>query len=92
MEQLIPQDAVEADQSEARAEFEVWPEHADAVTLLEACETQWEVLVGFGGIHYKGLPAERVDTVMRWLGIKPSKELVWQLRVLMHEVKQLLNS
>lgn len=89
--ELIPPDAVEEDNAAAQ-EFELWPEHADAVALLEACETQWQVLVGFGGIHYQGLPWHLVENAAtRWLGIQTTKQLLWQMRVLVHEVKLVLN-
>lgn len=89
---MIPPDAVAA----AREEFElcdVWPEHWDAVQVFCACDTQWIVLLGLGGLYYQGLDYQRVAGVARdWFGLVLTRALLAQIRVMEHEAKQILNA
>ena len=91
MDQLIPPEAV-AEARQAAEEFEVWPEHVDAVRLFQACDTQWIVHLGLGGLYYQGLDFGRAASIARdWLGIRPSQTLLAQLAILQDEALPLLN-
>jgi hypothetical protein len=81
-----------ADAAEEAEPLEVWPEHWDAVRLFEACDAQWSVHVGMGGLYYQGLDMTKVDTVREWLGIEKSAQLLGQLRVMASEAKKFLNA
>jgi hypothetical protein len=70
----------------------VWPEHWDAARLFQACNDQWIVLAGMGGVYYQGLDFAQVGEVLGWLGIEKSEPLFWQLRVMTSEARQLLNA
>ena len=72
--------------------FDVWPENWDAVDVFMQCDTQWTVLVGFGGVHHEGLDYRKVASVARdWCGLELSRDLLGQIRVMENEAKQILN-
>lgn len=56
-----------------------------------ASATQWVVLVGMGGVHYQGLDYSKVQAVTNMMGVTPSRELLWQLRVMEDEARGVLN-
>ncbi|WP_353429035.1 DUF1799 domain-containing protein [Paracoccus denitrificans] len=58
---LVEQLAISA---EAEA-FEVLPPNADALDAWLACQTQWRIAAGMGGIAYLGLDYGAVDVVLR---------------------------
>jgi len=73
-------------------DFEVWPENWDAVEIFRACDTQWTVLLGLGGLYYEGLDYTRVAGVARdWLGVPLTRDLLARIRVMESEGKKLLN-
>ncbi|WP_353428767.1 DUF1799 domain-containing protein [Paracoccus denitrificans] len=45
--------------------FEVLPPNADAIDAWLACQTQWRIAAGMGGIAYLGLDYGAVDVVLR---------------------------
>jgi hypothetical protein len=74
-------------------EVEIWPEHAEAVQLFKACDTQWTVHLGLGGLYYQGLDFQKAASIARdWLDIKPTRTLLAQLAILQDEAKQILNN
>lgn len=92
IDQLIPPEAVADAQREAAEDFEVWPENWDAVEIFRACDTQWNVLLGLGGLYYEGLDYERVAVVARdWMGLPLTRDLLARIRVLENEGKKILN-
>lgn len=92
IDRLIPPTAVQEARSERQEEYEVWPEHLDAVHLLVACDTQWIAIAGFGGMYWQGLDFARAANVAeKWLGISPSPRLFRQLNTLVAEAKPLRN-
>jgi hypothetical protein len=80
-----------ADAQQESEPLEVWPEHWDAVRLFQACDSQWTVLLGMGGLYYQGLDMSKVEIVRGWLQIEPSADLLGQLRVMTNEAKKYLN-
>ena len=77
---------------EEAGDGEVWPEHADAVTLFEACSTQWTVHLAMGGLYYQSIDFQRAAAIARdWLGIEPSRTLLHQLAILQDEARLILN-
>jgi hypothetical protein len=74
-------------------DFEVWPEHWDAVEVFRSCDTQWTLHLGaLGGLFYQGLDYRKVASVARdWFGIEPKKELLAQIRVMEDEARKILN-
>jgi len=85
----VPPDAVA--QAQAEAICEVWPQHWDALEVFRGAETQWDVLVGSGGVFYQGLNYQKVEVVMGWLGVNGTRELFEQLKVMEAEAKTYLN-
>lgn len=73
-------------------EFELWPEHADALEVFKFCSDQWTVHLGFGVLYFQGLDWGKAAGVARdWLGIQPTKTLLAQLGILVDEARQILN-
>ncbi len=48
--------------------LEVWERNWMALLLFLACETQWSIVAGMGGVSYVGLDYAAVDIVMKHRG------------------------
>lgn len=75
-------------------DFELWPEHQDALEVFFACRHQWRVAVGFGGAWFQGLDFSAVDVAINRLGIDPhaQREVFEQLLVMESEGVDVLNA
>ena len=61
----------------------VWPGHLDAVRIFGAMRRQWRLqVVGEGRLIYMGLDFNALGEVRRMLRIRPSPELMDQLRTM----------
>lgn len=76
------------------ADFELWPEHQDAVEVFFACRRQWRVSVGFGGAWFQGMDFSAVDVALRRLGIAEDRhrEVFQHLQVMEDEGVKVLNA
>lgn len=59
-----------------------WPWHRDAARLFGAMRRQWRVVSGAAGLLYLGLDFNALGEVRRMLRIKPTPELMDQLRTM----------
>lgn len=75
-------------------DFELWPEHQNALEVFYACRHQWRVAVGFGGAWFQGLDFSAVDVAIRHLGIchEAQREVFEQLLVMESEGVEVLNA
>lgn len=72
----------QADELEASVPS-IWPAHLDAARIFGAMRRQWRVLVGpKGDMFYLGLDFNALGEVRRMLRIRPSPELMDQLRTM----------
>lgn len=74
-------------------QFEVWPENETIVEAFAALDTQWDLIVGFAGILFKGLDYSRVKDTLEMMGIDRSKwpDTFWGLRIMEAAAKSVLN-
>jgi hypothetical protein len=68
-------------------EYEVWPEHEDAVLLFLRCQTQWRV----GGIGVVGLDYAVVLQVMDLYAVGDRRQALEDLQVMESRAKELMN-
>ena len=68
-------------------EYEVWPEHEDAVTLFLRCQTQWRV----GGLGVVGLDYAVVLQVMDLYAVGDRRQSLEDLQVMESRAKELMN-
>lgn len=91
IDQLIPPEAVKAAKQD-NEDFELWPEHVNALEVFQCCSDQWTVHLGLGVVYFQGLDWAKAASVARdWLGIQPTKTLLAQLGILVDEARQILN-
>lgn len=72
----------------------MWPEHWDAMRLMQACLLQLELHLGaMGGAHYAPARAVNVQQELHWLGLprKRQAQVAQQYRVIEREALKLLN-
>lgn len=62
------------------------------IELVEACQTNWNVAVGMGGLVRLGFDYPAFDVKARWMGIKVDRGLVSDLAVIENEALKLVNS
>ncbi len=80
---------VEVDEDEGDEFFEVWEPNWTALLLFLACETQWAIVAGMGGVSYIGLNYQAVDIVMKHRGF--DAEAFRGLQIMEHEALRILN-
>jgi hypothetical protein len=68
-------------------EYEVWPEHEDAVLLFLRCQTQWRV----GGIGVVGLDYAVVLQIMDLYAVGDRRQALEDLQVMESRAKELIN-
>jgi hypothetical protein len=68
-------------------EYEVWPEHEDAVILFLRCQTQWRV----GGLGVVGLDYAVVLQVMDLYAVGDRRQALEDLQVMESRAKELMN-
>ncbi len=68
-------------------EYEVWPEHEDAVLLFLRCQTQWRV----GGIGVVGLDYAVVLQIMYLYAVGDRRQALEDLQVMESRAKELMN-
>ena len=68
-------------------EYEVWPEHEDAVILFLRCQTQWRV----GGLGVVGLDYAVVLQVMDLYAVGDRRQALEDLQVMESRAKELIN-
>lgn len=64
-----------------RAHCEVWPEHLQALDLLQACQSQWQPLaLGMSGlVQWRGAQWVNVAQAMQLMGVPKKKQpQLWQ--------------
>lgn len=62
--------------------FEVMLANAGAVEAFLACETQWRVAAGMGGLTWLGLDYGAVDVVLRRTGLEDPDRVFRDLQVM----------
>lgn len=68
-------------------QYEVWPEHEDAVILFLRCQTQWRV----GGLGVVGLDYAVVLQVMDLYAVGDRRQALEDLQVMESRAKELIN-
>lgn len=68
-------------------EYEVWPEHEDAVLLFLRCQTQWRV----GGIGVVGFDYAVVLQIMDLYAVGDRRQALEDLQVMEGRAKELIN-
>lgn len=78
----------------APTDYELWPIHADAWHLFQACQNQWRLVVGVGGAIWLGLEMPGVDVIRKAHRISDEDwtEVLWQLQVLERTAKEIRNA
>lgn len=74
---------------------EVWPEHVQALDLLQACASQWQPLVsGMGGVWWRGAQWVNVAQAMQFMQVprKAQPELWRQYRIMEQEAIDILQA
>ena len=66
----------------AAAAFEVMGQNAATLRIWLACETQWRVAAGLGGITWLGLDYTAVDVILRRSGIDSADQVFADLMVM----------
>jgi len=82
------------EQQAAPTNYELWPEHAQAWALYQACETQWRMVIGMDGAVWLGLDMPGVDVIRKAHRISDEDwtEVLWQLQVMEAEGKKIRNA
>lgn len=82
-----------AEDSSQEDDFELPPELWRAWEVFTACERNWRVLIGIGLVHYDGIDATAMQSVMNMLSVKPKhqREVFWMVRILEGEARKFLN-
>jgi hypothetical protein len=68
-------------------DFEVWPEHEDAVMLFLQCQTQWRV----GGFGVVGLDYGVVLQIMDLYAVGNRRQALEDLQIMESRAKDLIN-
>jgi hypothetical protein len=68
-------------------DFEVWPEHEDAVMLFLQCQTQWRV----GGAGVVGLDYGVVLQMMDLYAVGNRRQALEDLQIMESRAKELIN-
>lgn len=68
-------------------EYEIWPEHEDAVVLFLRCQTQWRV----GGSGVVGLDYGVVLQMMDLYAVEERRQALEDLQVMETRAKELIN-
>ena len=57
------------------------------------CQTQWRICVGFGSASYEGIESTSIESAMRMLGVRRSKQrdVLWMVRVMEDEARKVFN-
>lgn len=81
------------EEGEQAGDFELPPEQWRAWEVFTACERNWRVLIGIGLVHYDGIDASAMQSVMHMLSVKPKhrRNVFWMVRVLEDEARKFLN-
>ncbi|HYD12737.1 MAG TPA: DUF1799 domain-containing protein [Allosphingosinicella sp.] len=62
---------------------EIWPDQADAVALFLSMESQWRWTgAGMAGAFRTGLDYSALPVVAEAIGVKPSPEIIADLRIM----------
>lgn len=82
-----------AEQQEAPTDYELWPMHARAWRLFQACENQWRLVIGMGGATWLGLEMTGVEVIRKAHRISDDDwmDVLWQLQVLERTAKEIRN-
>lgn len=82
-----------SEQQQAPTNFELWPMHARAWRLFEACENQWRLALGMGGTFWLGLEMTGVEVIRKAHRISDDDwtDVLWQLQVLETTAKEIRN-
>ena len=72
---------------------DVWPAHVDALNLFLACQEQWKLGIGMGGVIWRAAPSASVAQEARWLGLHGKRQatVAQQYRVIECEALRILN-
>lgn len=71
--------------------FYVHPSNWQAFQVFEACQTQWRLVVGMGGVVYQGLDYPAVLSVLDAWGVKKRTKVFEQVRSLEAGALSVLN-
>jgi hypothetical protein len=81
-----PEDDAEDDQTVV-----VWAENADAFRVFQHC--QFEKVIGMTGVHYTGITASEIHSVLQTLRIDPERwsEVMGGVRIMVAAALPLMN-
>ncbi len=91
IDQLVPQEARQT----APVDYDVWPEHWDAVNVFLMCANggSWNWITGLGFARRAGLDLSAVDRAMGWRNIprKRQWEVAQQIKLMEAEALEIFD-
>lgn len=71
---------------------EIWPEHVGAFDVFLACDNQWRIVTGMGGVHHQGLDLGSLEVAMEVCGVADRRGCLEQVRHIERGAKEVLNA
>lgn len=81
-----------AAEPDAAEDVELWPQHVDALHLLMALDSDWNMLAVGNRPVYCGINKVAAREVAAWMGLQPGPALLEQLLVLERAALPLRNA
>jgi ribosomal protein L20 len=70
---------------------EIWAENMDTVKFFIGLHSQWNIVMGMSASRYIGLNYSGVESAMKMLKIKSTKEMFSDIQIMEREALEVLN-